>query len=160
MTEIQWQKLLTLKLCNINPTCILCSSVNFSTVLCTALWTKFCTVLLTPFFPVQLCEPYSVQLLNLLLHGSINPIIFCAALRTGQEVEKVQVFPRRDLDEHHLPGQLYTAGDALPVPEELCGLPGEAARLRDGRRPRLPVQLRLLSTNGNNFLYRTNIYAL
>jgi hypothetical protein len=100
--------------------------------------------------------------LNSILHGSINPTFSCAALRTGQEVEKVQVFPRRDLDQHHLPGQLYAAGDALPVPEELCGLPGKAARLRDRRRPRLPVQLRLLPTDGTTVISSigTNIYAV
>jgi hypothetical protein len=108
---------------------LFCRNLTLYTI---ALWTQFCTVLLTLFFS-------------------------CAALRTGQEAEKVQVFPRRDLDEHHLPGQLYAAGDALPVPEELCGLPGEATRLRDRRWPRLPVQLRLLSTNGNFFFYPTNI---
>ena len=64
----------------------------------------------------------------------------------------MQILPGRDLDEHHLPGQHDPAGGPLPLPQERGGLPGEAARIPDRDRTRLPVQLCLLTTNRKFFL--------
>ena len=70
-------------------------------------------------------------------------------LRARPEAEEVQVLQGRDVDIHHLPGQLDPAGHALQVSEELGGLPDQAARLRNRIRNWFPVQLCLLAPNGN-----------
>ena len=57
------------------------------------------------------------------------------------------------MDQHHVPRQQHGAGDALPVPSQLGGLPGEAASLPDGLWPWLPVQLCLLATDGELSLF-------
>ena len=64
----------------------------------------------------------------------------------------MQVLPRHHLDEHHVPGQQHGSSDALPMPAQLGGLPGEEASLPDGRWPWLSVQLCLLATDGEFFL--------
>ena len=72
-------------------------------------------------------------------------------MRAGEEAEAVQILPRHHVDQHHVPGQQHGAGDALPVPSQLGGLPGEAASLPDGLWPWLPVQLCLLPADGEFF---------
>ena len=72
-------------------------------------------------------------------------------MRAGEEAEAVQILPRHHVDQHHVPGQQHGASDALPVPSQLGGLPGETASLPDGLWPWLPVQLCLLPTDGEFF---------
>ena len=70
-------------------------------------------------------------------------------MRTGAKAEAVQVFPRRHVDVHHVPGQLDATGDALQMSKEQRGVPHQATRLPDARgRHRLPVQLRVFAADG------------
>ena len=61
----------------------------------------------------------------------------------------MQVFPRRYVDQHRVPGQQHPAGHALPLPKELRGLPCQETRLPDGGGAWVPVQLRMFTANGN-----------